>query len=132
MQLKKILVAVGVLSGLLAIAPMHVAAADSTAKVSAKKGTKTFGEEEFLQLFQNRSRKQVRDALGKPVRIGQASKPAGAEATLGRPLNQKKGASVEMWYYENKVRYDSKHTYKTVELTFVNDQCLNITYFNNR
>lgn len=132
MQVKKILMAAGAASVLLAITPMHAVAADSSVKASAKKGGKTFGEEEFLQLFQNRSRKQVSDALGKPVRIGQASKPTGAEATLGRPLDQKKGASVEMWYYEDKVRYDPKHTYKTVELTFVNDRCLNITYFNNR
>ncbi len=132
MPLKKILVAAGAVSALLAIAPMHAVAADSSAKVAAKKGAKTFGEEEFLQLFQNRSRKQVSDTLGKPVRVGQASKPAGAEATLGRPLDQKKGASIEMWYYENKVRYDPKHTYKTVELTFVNDRCLNIAYFNDR
>ena len=132
MQFKKILIALGAATFISAVAPQHAMAADQPAKTSAKKGGKTFGEEEFLQLFQNRSRKQVTDALGKPVRIGQASKPAGAEATLGRPLDAKKGANVEMWYYEDKVRYDPKHTYKTVELTFVNDRCLNITYFNNR
>ena len=133
MQLKKILVAVGAVSVLLAMVPMHASADDKTVKASAKKGgAKTYEEEEFLKLFQNRSRKQVSDALGKPVRVGQASKPTGAEATLGRPLDEKKGASIEMWYYEDKVRYDPKHTYKTVELTFVNDRCLNITYFNNR
>ncbi len=131
MQLKHIFIAIGAASVFLG-APMHAAVADSATKVSAKKGGKTYGEEEFLQRFQNRSRKQVTEVLGKPVRIGQASKPSGAEATLGRPLDDKKGAKVEMWYYEDMVRYDAKHTYKTVELTFVNDQCLNITYFNNR
>ena len=132
MQIKKILVALSALSFIFAMTPMHVEAADKQVKASAKKGGKTYGEEEFLQLFQNRSGKQVADVLGKPLRVGQGSKPSGAEATLGRPLDQKKGAKVEMWYYEDKVRYDPKHTYKTVELTFVNDRCLNITYFNNR
>lgn len=131
MQFKKILIAISAVSFMSAMVPVPAVAADKPVNASAKKGGKTFAEEEFLQLFQNRSRKQVGDALGKPVRVGQASKPTGAEATLGRPLDNKKGANVEMWYYENKVRYDPKHTYKTVELTFVNDRCLNITYFNN-
>jgi len=132
MQFKQTLIALGAVSFIAAMVPQHAVAADQPVKASAKKSGKTFGEEEFLQLFQNRSRKQVSDALGKPLRVGQASKPAGAEATLGRPLDKNKGANMEMWYYEDKVRYDSKHTYKTVELTFVNDRCLNITYFNNR
>lgn len=132
MQLKKILIAFGAVAFIMSMSPMQAAAADKPAKASAKKDGKTYNEEEFLQLFQNRSRKQITDALGKPLRIGQGSKPTGAEATLGRPLNEKKVANVEMWYYEDKVKYDPKHTYKTVELTFVNDRCLNITYFNNR
>lgn len=132
MHFKKFLVAFGVAACLAALLPVKAIAAEKPVKTAAKKGGKTYGEEEFLQLFQNRSRKQVNAALGKPIRVGQASKPAGAEATLGRPLNEKKVANIEMWYYEDKVRYDPKHTYKTVELTFVNDRCLNITYFNNR
>ncbi len=131
MQLKHILAALGAASIFLVAMPLQATAAEQV-KASAKKGGKTFGEEEFLQTFQNRSRKQVTDALGKPVRIGQGSKPTGTEATLGRPLSKKQVDNVEMWYYEDKVRYDPKHTYKTVELTFVNDRCLNITYFNNR
>ncbi len=131
MQLKHIFAALGAASIFLAAAPMQVVAAEQV-KATAKKGGKTFGEEEFLQLFQNRSRKQVSAALGKPLRVGQGSKPSGTESTLGRPLNKKQVDNVEMWYYEDKVRYDPKHTYKTVELTFVNDRCLNITYFNNR
>lgn len=132
MRLKKIFVALGAAFFVMSISPAYVVAAEKPVKAAAKKGARTYNEEEFLQLFQNRSRKQVTNALGKPVRIGQSSKPTGAEATLGRPIDQKKVANVEMWYYEDKVRYDATHTYKTVELTFVNDRCLNITYFNNR
>jgi hypothetical protein len=131
MYLNKILAAVCVASIILAVAPISSLAADKAVKSSAK-STKSYGEEEFLKLFSHKSRKQVSDTLGKPVRTGQASKPSGAEETLGRALDSGKGANIEMWYYENKVRYDPKHTYKTVEMAFVNDRCTSITYFNDR
>lgn len=131
MHLNKILAAVCAASIILAAAPVSALGADKAVKSSAK-STKNYDEEEFLKLFSHKSRKQVSDALGKPVRVGQASKPSGAEATMGRALDSGKGANVEMWYYENKVRYDSKHTYKTVEMAFVNDRCMSITYFNDR
>ncbi|MCX7627609.1 MAG: hypothetical protein N2Z69_04260 [Methylophilaceae bacterium] len=85
-----------------------------------------------MRLFSHKSRKQVSDVLGKPLRIGQSTRPSRVEDTIGRPLKGGKNVSVEMWYYENLVRYDPKHTYKTVELTFVNDRCMNITYFNTK
>jgi hypothetical protein len=129
MQFRNFLLALGVASFILASMPLQATAADKLHKSSAKAG-KTYGEEEFLNLFQNRSRKQVSDVLGKPARIGQSSKPAGADATLGKRLDSSKDAHIEMWYYANKVNYAPKHTYKTVELTFVNDRCLNIAYFN--
>ena len=100
----------------------------SEAKIA--KNVKSYSEEEFLNRFSHKSRKQISDALGKPVRVAQGSKPSGAEATLARPLDKDKPSNVEMWYYEKLVRYDEKHTYKTVELTFLNDRCENITYFN--
>jgi len=131
MHLNKILAAVCAASFILMAAPISSVAAEKAVKSSAK-SEKTYGEEEFLTLFSHKTRKQISDVLGKPVRIGQASKPTGAESTLGRPLDKDKGANVEMWYYENKVRYAPKRTYKTVELTFVNDRCLNITYFNTK
>lgn len=133
MYLNKLLAAVCVVAFSLTVVPALAVAAEKAEKTSAKRG-KTYGEEEFLAKFQNKSRKQVSDVLGKPVRTGQGSKPSNAEATWGRPMKKEKGQvdNVEMWYYEDMVNYDPKHTYKTVELTFVNDRCLNITYFNNR
>lgn len=132
MQMRSFLFVASLASALIAATPVL---AESTAKPAAKTAGKTYSEEEFLARFQNRSRKQITDALGKPVRVGQSSKPLGADAvvsTMGKPTDKSKVVNVEMWYYEDKVKYDDKHTYKTVELTFVNDRCLNITYFNNR
>jgi len=131
MFVKKSLVALIIASAAMtAMAPVQAVAADKAVKSSSK--SRTFDENEFINLFSHKSTKQVTDAVGKPVRTAQASKPSDAEATLGRPLDKGSGAKVEMWYYQNMVRYDDKHTYKTVELTFVNDRCMNIAFFNDR
>lgn len=130
MFVKKLLIALCVASAVMAAAvPVQAYAAEKAAK-SAK--NRTYDENEFITLFSHKSTKQVTEAVGKPVRTAQASKPSEAEVTLGRPLDKGSGAKVEMWYYQNMVRYDSKHTYKTVELTFVNDRCMNIAFFNDR
>jgi hypothetical protein len=134
MYFSKTLAAIFTVAFVLIAVPMDVSAAEKATK-SASKHSRTFDEEEFITLFKYRSRKQVSDALGKPVRIAQSSKPSGVESTLasaGKLMGKDKGASVEMWYYENMVRYDPKHTYKMVELSFVNDRCENITYFNTK
>lgn len=134
MNLYKTLAAIITAASLIYAGTTVAYAADKDTQI-ASKPSKTFGEEEFLNLFSHKSRKQISDTLGKPVRVGQSSKPAGAETALasaGKPMGTDKTASVEMWYYENMVRYDSKRTYKTVELTFVNDRCMNITYFNTK
>jgi outer membrane protein assembly factor BamE (lipoprotein component of BamABCDE complex) len=131
MYFNKLIVVVCAASCLLGYLPSPVVAADKPVKPFASK-TRTFSEEEFLRLFSHKSRKQVSDALGRPLRIGQSSKPSNVENTIGRPLKTDKNVHVEMWYYENLVRYDPRHTYKTVELTFVNDRCMNITYFNTK
>ncbi len=131
MFLKKFLAAFCTVSVMVAAMPSTSAAAEKVAK-AAKSSSKTYDENEFINLFSHKSTKQVTDVVGKPARTAQASKPSEAETTLGRPLDKGSGAKVEMWYYQNIVRYDDKHTYKTVELTFVNDRCLNIAFFNDR
>ena len=131
MHLKKSLAVLCAASFILAALPLQASAAEKVAK-STKSSAKTYDENEFINKFSHKSMKQVTELAGKPVRTSQASKPTDAEATLGRPLDKSSGAKVEMWYYQNMVRYDDKHTYKTVELTFVNDRCLNIAFFNDR
>ena len=104
------------------------------AKLS-KKSKKVYGETEFIKLFSHKSRQQVSEVLGKPADVAQASKPSNAEtsvARLGQSMDQTKVDHVEMWYYKNLVRYDPKHVYNKIELTFVNDICQNIAYFNDK
>jgi hypothetical protein len=92
---------------------------------------KVFNEMEFLRAFTGKSRQQVSDMLGKPERREQSVKPAGAEGMV-RSVGTPKPVNVEMWYYKNMVEYAKKKTYKSTELTFVNDRCANIAFFNTQ
>jgi hypothetical protein len=94
-----------------------------------------YTENEFLNAFEGKSRKYIQDILGAPVKKEQSVKPTGAEKVIAGkagPGSESKRVNVEMWYYNNIVRYDPKRTYKETELTFVNDRCMNVAFFNNR
>ena len=98
-----------------------------------KAKAKTYDEETFIRLLSNKSKKQVTDIIGEPVRKQLSIKPTNAEGVIGRPLDKSsKPVNIEMWYYTNIVRYDNKRTYKTTELTFVNGRCSNMAFFNNQ
>jgi len=97
-----------------------------------KKG-KAYTEEEFLSAFSGKSRKVISDKLGAPARKEQSVKPTGADSVLaGKGQQSSKPVNVEMWYYNGVVNYAPKKTYKFTELTFVNDRCMNIAFFNNK
>ena len=105
----------------------------AAAKTAGK--SKTYTEDEFISVFQGKSRKVISEKLGSPVKKEQSVKPSGADSTLvGKVKAEEKSkpVNVEMWYYKNIVRYDPKRTYKETELTFVNDRLMNIAFFNNR
>lgn len=108
--------------------------APSVADAAPAKKNKPYKEEAFLHLFGGKSRKQVSEILGAPVRKEQSVKPANAETmTAGSgKLDQTKPVNVEMWYYNDIVTYDGKRTYKTTEITFVNDRVQNIGFINDR
>lgn len=98
-----------------------------------KSKAKTYDEETFIRLLSNKSMKQVSDIIGQPARKQLSIKPTNAEGVIGRPLDKSsKPVKIEMWYYNNIVRYDAKRTYKTTELTFVNGRCSNMAFFNNQ
>ncbi len=97
---------------------------------------KTFSEEEFLGTFSGKSKKVVADKLGAPVKKELSVKPSNADSVTGQYAaagkKDSKPVKVEMWYYKNIVKYDPKRTYKTTELTFVNDRVMNIAFFNDK
>jgi hypothetical protein len=101
----------------------------------ASAADKTFTENEFLNNFSGKSKKVVMEQLGKPVKTQVAVKPTNAEKVTGKRFDGDKNSKpvkVEMWYYNEIVKYDPTHTYKEVEITFVNDHVGNIAFFNNR
>ena len=94
---------------------------------------KTYTEGEFVRNFTGKSRKVVMEQLGQPAKKEQSVKPSNAADMIGKPLDKNsKPVNVEMWYYNNLVSYEPKKHYKLTELTFVNDRCMNIAFFNNR
>lgn len=117
----------------LLVAGILLASIMVTAPVMAEPKKTTYTEEEFLNAFGNKTRSVVAKQLGEPLKKEQSVKPSNASTVIGRPTDkQGKPDEVEMWYYKDLVKYDPKRTYKTIELTFVNDRCVNIAFFNNR
>lgn len=103
--------------------------------VNAASVSKTYTEDQFLNAFSGKTKKLVISKLGEPFKKELSVKPAGATGFLGKvgaDENNSKRVNVEMWYYKNIVKYDSKRTYKETEITFVNDKVMNIAFFNNR
>lgn len=113
-------------------AAMTAMIATSAPVLAGPVGKKSYSEMEFLHSFTGKSRKVVMEQLGKPVRKAQSVKPSNAAGVIGQNLDTSKPVNVEMWYYTNLVSYEPKKHYKTTELTFVNDRCMNIAFFNNR
>ena len=77
----------------------------------------------------------ITEKLGQPVKKELSVKPTNASTMVGgkdADDGKSKKVKVEMWYYKNIVKYDSKRTYKETEITFVNDRVLNIAFFNNK
>lgn len=105
-----------------------------TTPVVAEPAKKVYTEQEFLRAFGNKTRDAVAKELGQPLKKEQAVKPSNASNVIGQPTEKEgKPDQVEMWYYKELVKYDPKRApYKTIELTFVNDKCVNIAFFNNR
>lgn len=97
------------------------------------KNKSSYTEDEFLKSFSGKSRKVISERLGEPAKKEQAVKPSNAANVVGQQsMDSSKPVNVEMWYYKNLVKYDPKRTYKLTELTFVNDRCMNIAFFNNK
>ena len=94
---------------------------------------KTYSEDQFLTSFSGKSKKVVLEKLGTPVKKELSVKPSNANMMVaGRGKESSKPVNVEMWYYNKVVNYAPNKAYKVTELTFVNDRCANIAFFNNR
>lgn len=122
---------------LMVIVMLTFTAVSASPAFSAEKGKKTYTEEEFIKSFSGKSRKAITEKLGTPVRKEQAVKPANSSSMVAATglrgdSKNSKPMNIEMWYYNNIVKYDNKNTYKETELTIVNDKCMNIAFFNSK
>jgi hypothetical protein len=99
-------------------------------------GKKLYTENEFLDAFGAKSKERVLQILGEPARKEMSIKPSNASSVIGRPTvdksNPNKRVNIEMWYYNNIVRSDSKNTWKYTELTIMDGKVNNIGFFNSR
>ena len=75
---------------------------------------KTYTENDFLNTFSGKSKKVITEKLGAPAKKQLSVKPTNAGAVIGKNVEDKtsKPVKVEMWYYQNLVKYDPKRTYK--------------------
>ena len=101
-------------------------------KPSKATKVKTYPEMEFIRTFSGKTRQQVSDMLGVPEHREQSVKPTNVDYVIGQPTANSSPTNIEMWYYNGVVEYAKKKTYKTTELTFVNDHCANIAFFNSK
>lgn len=121
-----------VVSGFMAAAMLAGVMIGSTVEAAPK--AKSYDELSFLKAFSGKSRKQVAALLGQPLKKEQSVKPSNADSFVAKAGKEDKSrpVNVEMWYYANIVKYDATRTYKSTEMTFVNDRCQNIAFFNNK
>ena len=94
---------------------------------------RVFTEDEFIKIFSGKPKSRITKYLGDPDSSDIAIKPKGVSSVIGIPAKEKKSSKkdkIEMWYYSDIVEYTTKKTYMKVELTLVNDRCVNIAFFN--
>lgn len=104
-------------------------AGSSYAKPNAASEKVVYSEQGFIQAFDGKSRDEVQQVLGKPYKKETAVRPVGAdEYTEKAGDTRPKKDAIEMWYYSKIVRFNDKKIYKTIELTFANDKCVNFSF----
>ncbi len=123
-----------VITGFMAATMLAGLMFNASVEAAPKSKPTTYDEVAFLKAFSGKSRKQVSEALGQPLKKEQSVKPSNADSFIAQAgqMDKSKSVNVEMWYYANLVKYDAKNTYKSTELTFVNDRCQNIAFFNTK
>lgn len=98
----------------------------------SNKAKNTYQEMEFIQTFKGKNKAFVLQTLGQPTKKSKPVKPSNADSIVGQsngPANLKKD-DIEMWYYFNLVKYNSKNTYKQAEITFINNAATNMMFLN--
>lgn len=93
---------------------------------------RVYSENDFINIFSGKPKTRFLKYLGEPANKEIAIKPKDASKVIARPTDNKNKSKdkMEMWYYTNIVEYSPGKTYKTTEITFINDRCRGISFFN--
>ena len=93
---------------------------------------RVYSENDFINIFSGKPKARFLKYLGEPDDKQIAIKPKDASKVISRPTDNKnkKKDKMEMWYYANVVEYSPGKTYLKTEITFINDRCRSISFFN--
>ncbi len=93
---------------------------------------RVYSENDFINIFSGKPKTRFLKYLGEPESKEIAIKPKDASKVIARPTDNKNKSKdkMEMWYYTDVVEYSPGKTYKKTEITFINDRCRSISFFN--
>ena len=93
---------------------------------------RVYSENDFINIFSGKPKARFLKYLGDPDEKEIAIKPKDAGKVIARPTDNKnkKKDKMEMWYYNHVVEYSPGKTYLKTEITFINDRCRSISFFN--
>jgi len=93
---------------------------------------RVYSENDFINIFSGKPKTRFLKYLGEPDDKQIAIKPKDASKVISRPTDNKnkKKDKMEMWYYSGVVEYSPGKTYLKTEITFINDRCRSISFFN--
>jgi hypothetical protein len=91
---------------------------------------RVYSENDFINIFSGKPKARFLKYLGEPDNKEIAIKPKDASKVISRPTENKKKDKMEMWYYNHVVEYSPGKTYLKTEITFINDRCRSISFFN--
>ena len=93
---------------------------------------RVYSENDFINIFSGKPKARFLKYLGEPDDKQIAIKPKDASKVISRPTDNKnkKKDKMEMWYYSHVVEYSPGKTYLKTEITFINDRCRSISFFN--
>ena len=93
---------------------------------------RVYSENDFINIFSGKPKARFLKYLGEPDDKQIAIKPKDAGKVMSRPTDNKnkKKDKMEMWYYKDVVEYSPGKAYLRTEITFINDRCRSISFFN--
>ena len=94
---------------------------------------RVYSENDFINIFSGKPKARFLKYLGEPESKQIAIKPKDASKVIARPTDNKNTKVKIRWrcgITANVVEYSPGKTYLKTEITFINDRCRSISFFN--